>query len=238
MVVTHFLSPLRLIFLMAKSHAIVIFVSFWAIASSHHTFVQFWKGTPSGQVQLCRHKAWSASLWRRDTPSSAGGQAWQVDPYFTPTLLCLWALCVVHKIVTVGNSHAHGFLRKCLLNEWVKEEVNRWHLPPSLDSFSLSAMTWPEKWACSCFMQPESPPLPSWSDFSHLMMLLKGFSLPEFPSLWRWLLLCHSLGAEAQWRPKPGSRHRHPIPNCPSQVRSGGCCVDVTHGPGHHSLGL
>ena len=46
-----------------------------------------------------------------------------------PTLSCPWALCAVHKVMTVCSSHAYGLLRKCLLNEWANEQTNRWHVP-------------------------------------------------------------------------------------------------------------
>lgn len=70
-VVIRFLSSLRLIFLRTKTHAIFFFISplpstvhgpgSRAIASSYHTFVKFRKVMPSGQVHICRHKAWSVS---------------------------------------------------------------------------------------------------------------------------------------------------------------------------------
>lgn len=72
----HFLSPIRLIFLRAKSHPVFIFVSSLlspmhgpgsrAIGSSYHIFVKFRKGPPSGQVQLCRPETWTAFIWRKD----------------------------------------------------------------------------------------------------------------------------------------------------------------------------
>ena len=103
------------------------------IASSCPSLRNFRKGTPPGQVQLCRHKGRSASTWRQDILALEGrgsleGTAQQVELYFTSH--SSWPLGTLScpEVMTVCHRQAFGLVRKCLLNEWVNEQVNGWHI--------------------------------------------------------------------------------------------------------------